>query len=267
MATMNPKTRSYGSKGLKGVKLPEDIPDVSGKISGNPCEKCSETVTDLMPKIKEETNFDNQIRYLRQFIKTLAEENHSSNCDKIQFVVFWFFELNQASSLRPIIASSLNKLGKDNHFAKAFDEAIMRMIFENDLKMMAIPKIIENNDLANKISRCFENCNPAFLGVKENINALYEIFSEKEDLGEVSRVILSLETIAKSPNQNLVKNLMRCFLMEDLQGELKSNLCLIWTYELKDTDCFVKNVVKGLNDDEENNPLKVKMPQLFHFYF
>ena len=164
------------------------------------------------------------------------------------------------------IYKEVHELGKDNHFAEAFDEAIMRMIFENDLQMMAIPKITENNDLSNKISRCFENCKPAFLGVKENINALYEIFSEKEDLGEVSRVILSLETIAKSPNQNLVKNLMKCFLIEDLQGELKSNLCLIWTYELKDTDCFVKNVVKGLNDDEGNNPLKVKMPQLFYFY-
>ena len=113
MAAVNPKTRSYGSKALKGVKLPEVIPDVSGKISGNPSEKCSETLTDLMPKIKEATNFDNQIRYLRQFIKTLAEENHSSNCAEVQFVVFWFFELNQASSLRPVIAASLNKLGKD----------------------------------------------------------------------------------------------------------------------------------------------------------
>ena len=113
MATMNPKTRSYGSKALKGVKLPEVIPDVSGKISGNPSEKCSETLRDLMPKIKEATNFDNQIRYLRQFIKTLAEENHSSNCAEVQFVVFWFFELNQGSSLRPVIAASLNKLGKD----------------------------------------------------------------------------------------------------------------------------------------------------------
>ena len=159
------------------------------------------------------------------------------------------------------------ELGKDNPFAEAFDEAIMRMIFENDLQMMAIPKINVNNDLSNKISRCFENCQPAFLGVKENINALYEIFSEKEDLGEVSRVILSLETIAKSPNQNLVKNVMKCFSLEDLQGELKSNLCLIWTYELKDTDGFVKNVVKGLNHDEENNPLKVKMPQTFSFSF
>ena len=113
MATTNLKTRSYGSKALKGVKLPEVIPDVSGKISGNPSEKCSETLTDLMPKIKEATNFDNQIRYLRQFIKTLAEENHSSNCAEVQFVVFWFFELNQGSSLRPVIAASLNKLGKD----------------------------------------------------------------------------------------------------------------------------------------------------------
>ena len=165
-------------------------------------------------------------------------------------VVHWFFELDQVSSLRPVIASSLNKLTQEKYFVQAFDESIKKMILEKD------------ENLPNKISRCFENCNPAFLGVKENISQLYEVFSSKEDLGEVSRVILSLETISKSPNQNLLKNLQKYFLIEDVSGELKSNLCLIWTYELKHTDSFVKNVVKGLNDCDENNPLKVRMKYL-----
>ena len=93
--------------------------------------------------------------------------------------------------------------------------------------------------------------------MKENIVELYEILSNKEDLGEVSRMILSLETISKSPNENLVKKLTKYFNREDFPAELKSNICLIWTYELKETEAFVKNVVKVLKHGEENNPLKV----------
>ena len=152
------------------------------------------------------------------------------------------------SPLRPVIASSLNKLTNGEHFINAFDEAIKKLILEND------------DNLPNKISRCFENCHPAFLAVKENINDLYDIFSKKNDLAQVSRVILSLETIKKSPNLYLVKSLLKYFSTEDLSGELKSNLCLIWTYELKQTDDFVKNVVGGFQTNDDKNPLKEYLP-------
>ena len=80
---MNLRTRSYGSKALKNAKQPEKLPEYVGKISGSSEDKCSESVTDLIQKVKEETSFDFQIRYLRQLIKTLAEENHPSNYDKV----------------------------------------------------------------------------------------------------------------------------------------------------------------------------------------
>ena len=57
-----------------------------------------------------------------------------------------------------------------------------------------------------------ENYTDAIENYEKSLEIRKKIFGEKEDLGEVSRVILSLETIAKSPNQNLVKNLMIIFL-------------------------------------------------------
>ena len=139
MTTMNLRTRSYGSKALKGEKQPEKLPEFTGTTSGN--TGTNPEIIELLHKIQTETSFDFQIRHLRQFIKLISNEKDKSNCDNIRRVVFWFFELNQLSSLRPAIASSLNKLTQDDHFVEAFDEAIKKMIVENDV------------NLPNKISR------------------------------------------------------------------------------------------------------------------
>ena len=106
------------------------------------------------------------------------------------------------------MASSLNKLSQEEPFIEAFSIQIKKFITS------------KNPDLPQKISRCFENCQPALEGVKKNIQDLYEIFTNSQNLAGVSRVILSLETLEKSPNLNLVENVTFLFENEDVPGTL-----------------------------------------------
>ena len=87
------------------------------------------------------------------------------------------------------------------------------------------------------VARCFENCSSALEAVKKDLQDLYLNFvrqlNSSTDSGPIARVILSLESQGQCQNDELLHAILKHFSDENMLSDIKSNLALIWTYELK----------------------------------
>ena len=70
MATMNLRTRSFGSKNLKPIKPSETLPEINFPVS--------EEIKNILDKIKSESSFDHQTQKLRQFVLKLDGNGHEN---------------------------------------------------------------------------------------------------------------------------------------------------------------------------------------------
>ena len=251
MATMNLRTRSYGSKQKKTSKVPEKLLDFVHEDEF--CDCCKEVIDKLND---HESTFDIQANVLRQNIQKTSS-THQSNCDFMKAVVFWYFNLGSNSSLKSIIASSLNKFQDDSGLIQIFDEYIK----EN----------ISQSQLVEVVQRCFENCSPALCAVQQNLNQLYDVFiddlqnDKKNCAGNVDaliRVLLALESQGKCQNEDLLQAILTYFHGNNeiqMSGETKRNLALIWTHEIRHrySNDFVKLLVDYILEKEVEDSFEV----------
>ena len=254
--TMNLRTKSsYGSKQKRGYsKAPEKFLDFIQEYEF--CDPCKE----VLNKLNDHTStFDIQASVLRQNIQKTSSSTHQMNCDFMKAVVFWYFNLGANSSLRSIIASSLNKLQDYSELDQIFDGYIKETI-------------IHNSQLVEVIQRCFENCSPALSAVRQNLNQLYEMFIgdlhknknsfASGNVDSLVRVLLALESQGNCPNEDLL-NAIQIYFHENnndnqMSGETKRNLALIWTHEIRYrfTNDFVKLLVDYILEKEVEESYK-----------
>ena len=256
--TMNLRTRSsYGSKQKKTPKVSEKLLDLVHEEEF--CDPCKEVIS----KLNDHTStFDIQANILRQNIQKISSTHHS-NCDFMKVVVFWYFNLGSNSSLRSIIASSLNKLQDESGLINIFDEYIKETISQHSQLLVEV------------IQRCFENCSPALSAVQENLNQLYEVFIDDlqnnknhfagYNVDALIRVLLALESQGKCQNEDLLKAIFTYFHENineiQMSGETKRNLALIWTHEIRHrySNDFVKLLVDYILEKEVEESFKVSI--------
>ena len=255
--TMNLRTKSsYGSKQKRGYsKAPEKFLDFIQEYEF--CDPCKE----VLNKLNDHTStFDIQASVLRQNIQKTSSSTHQMNCDFMKAVVFWYFNLGANSSLRSIIASSLNKLQDCSELVQIFDGYIKETI-------------IHNSQLVEVIQRCFENCSPALIAIQQNLNQLYEAFivdlhrnkdnCASGNVNSMVRVLLALESQGNCRNEDLLRAIQTYYFHENnnqnqMSGETKRNMALIWTHEIRHrfTNDFVKLLVDYILEKEVEESYK-----------
>jgi hypothetical protein len=264
---MDLKTQTSATKKTKVDKCAESL-TTSIYQSGAKCDQCNEESEKLFQKILESKTLDRQIQDLKQIIHTLATSTSSSTghvqtCHQVEQIVFWYFSLDSGSALKSVIAKSVTRLTEQNVFEEAFKTHLKSIIDQVD------------HDLVSFVQRCFENCDPAFEAVKSNICQLYEIFTNQcknetniDNLGPLARVLLSLETISRSPNLSLIEVICDFFLDGSIPGDAKSNFCLLWIHETCHhfaQDHFsrvVQGLEKNVQDKNEIVVMMIQMPRI-----
>ena len=210
----NTYSKAYGSKQIKNIKSAEKLPTTPyNKL----CDKCTEIIEKLNDK---EQTFDVQASTLRKRI-----HENCLNCDFMKVLVFWYFNLSSGSSLKFIIASSLNKLDENSTLIRIFDDYIKCSIASGN-PLSTLTEIFQ---------RCFENCNLGLAAIQINIKQLYKIFTQDLQNGcdpATIRALLSLESQGKCPNEDLIQAVCNQFKQNSISSEARNNLALIWTHEI-----------------------------------
>ena len=248
MATMNLRTKGYGSKQLKNSKPYEPLPKTPFKTF---CDSCQE----VLDKLEVHQTFDLQANILRQSINQIITAK-CNNCDFVQNIVFWYFNLPTSSSIRFIIASSLSKL-KDDQNAENFEKCF---------KEYVTVQASSGQNVTEIVLRCFENCPPGMAAVQPNLNQLYTSLIEELKIDANSgtiRALLAIESVGKCSNDDLIEAVVKHFKDEEIVNETKHNLALIWTHEMKSR--FTDLIVHFWKSDVDTSSAESEV--LFFVYF
>lgn len=245
MATMNLRTKGYGSKQLKNSKPCETLPKT-------PYTNYSDSCNEVLDKLELQQTFDLQANILRQSIA-----DNCNDCDFVKNVVFWYFNLPTSSSIRFIIASSLSKLKDDKNetFEKCFQEYVSAQASSGE-------------NVTETVLRCFENCPPGMAAIHPNLSQLYSSLVKelKNDANSGTvRALLSIESIGKCSNDEVLKAVLEHFKDEDIVNETKHNLALIWTHEMKSR--FSDLVLQFLKSDMDRSSFESELKVIFIIIF